>query len=156
MTWSYGGDPSVDDLSEVRYLVQDTDPADQLMTDEEIQFEIDRWAPIYASNVYAASEVAERIAAKFAREVSLSADGVTHGVSELQQKYLTLAERLREMHRDTVGAGAGPYAGAVNAWELWYVDHSVAPLSFGKGMHDNMRASGQDLPSPKPEYPELY
>ncbi len=154
MTWTWSKDPASSDLDEIRYLVQDTDEDDKLLSDEEIQFEIDRWKGVYNSNVYAAAEVAERIAAKFAREVSISADGVSHGVNELQGKYEALALKLREQHKDMVGAGV--YSGGISAWEIWYQDPTIRPLSFGKGMHDNLRAGPQNYPGQIPEHPELY
>lgn len=51
MTWSYSGDPSSSTLDEVRFLIQDTDTTDQLLSNEEINYLIDA----YADDAYSAA-----------------------------------------------------------------------------------------------------
>lgn len=51
MTWSYSGDPSTSALDEVRFLIQDTDTTDQLLSNEEINYLIDG----YADDAYSAA-----------------------------------------------------------------------------------------------------
>ena len=68
MTWTYNGDPASSALSAIRFLIGDTDTADQLVTDEEIA-----WlntesgdTPTSLTALYKASAAAARaIAAKF-------------------------------------------------------------------------------------------
>jgi hypothetical protein len=141
MTWTYSGNPSDDDLNEVRFLVQDTDTTDQLITDEEIEYIIDKWVNVYGSNFMAAAMVAEAIAAKFAREVAYSADGVSVAVEQLQQKYDNLAMSLRDQYKQ-YDIGSGPVVEGV----LYSQgnDPSVKPTLWAVGMHDNSRASSQD------------
>ena len=143
MTWTYSGDPSASDLDEVRFMLQDTDTTDQLMPDEEIQFVIDKWAGVVGSNIWAAAICAETLAAKFAREVSVSGDGVSVAVQDLQDKYDRLAASLREQHKTFAGSGEN---GAIGNGTIFDTtpDASIKPLSFGKGMHDNLRAGQQD------------
>lgn len=142
MTWSYSGDPSASDLDEVRFHLQDTDTTDQLMSDEEIQFTIDKWVDVVGTNLWAAAICAETLAAKFAREVSVSADGVSVSVQDLQDKYDALAMSLREQHKTFTGAAGSPTAnGTVFDVEQ---DDTIRPLAFGKGMHDNIRGGIQD------------
>lgn len=156
MSWTYSGDPSASDLDEVRFYLQDTDTTDQLLSDEEIQFVIDAWYENVGSNLWAASVCAENIAAKFTREVNVSADGVSVDVSSLQQKYNDLATSLRDQHKSRYGAAGGPMAGGTLFDD--YFDSTIKPLSFGKGMHDNIRGGMQDFGGeyvyPLPEYPE--
>lgn len=38
MTWSYSGDPSSSTLDEIRFLIQDTNTSDQLLSNEEINY----------------------------------------------------------------------------------------------------------------------
>jgi len=40
MAWNYSGDPAASDLDYVRYKCGDTNTLDQLLTDEEVAFEI--------------------------------------------------------------------------------------------------------------------
>lgn len=51
MTWSYSGDPSSSTLDEVRFLIQDTDTNDQLLSNEEINYLIAG----YADDAYSAA-----------------------------------------------------------------------------------------------------
>ena len=43
MTFSYTGDPSIDDVSRCRFLIGDTDGSNVLMQDEEIQYIVDTY-----------------------------------------------------------------------------------------------------------------
>jgi hypothetical protein len=153
MSWSYSGDPADGDLEAVRFYVQDTDPNDQLISDEEIEFLIAQWTPIYGSNIMVAAMVAEAIAAKFAREVSYSADGVSIGVNELQTKYDTLAMSLRDQYKQ-YDIGDGPDVGGV----LWSQspDPRIKPTMWAVGMHDNIRGGNQEMDGPfPPSIPEI-
>lgn len=157
MSWTWSGDPANSDVDEVRFYVQDTDTNDQLISDEEIQFTIDKWSTVVGTNVWAAAMVAETLAARFAREVTLSADGVSVGVEQLQAHYDALAMSLREQHKSFTGAAGSPLANGTIFDDKF--DSTIKPLSFGKGMHDNPRAgrqdrSGQGLPPPDLTVPE--
>lgn len=141
MSWSYSGDPADGGVDEVRFLVMDTDSLDQLITNEEIEYLISKWEPIYGSPLMTASMVAESIAAKFAREVSYSADGVSVGVNELQTKYDVLASSLRDQYKEASISG-GPEVGGIMYSDQ--PDPSIRPTIWAVGMHDNVRAGSQD------------
>lgn len=77
MTWSYSGDPGASALDEVRFLIQDTDTSDQLLSDEELSYLITAYADAYSAAVAAvgvliakASKVAEE--SKTVGDLSLS------------------------------------------------------------------------------------
>jgi hypothetical protein len=53
MTWSYSGDPGASTRDEIRFLIQDTDTNDQLLSDEEIDYLISVWTDPYAAAVAA-------------------------------------------------------------------------------------------------------
>lgn len=147
MTFSYSGDPADSDLDAVRFYVQDTVSTDQLISDEEIEFLLLQWTPVYGSNIMVASMVAEAIAAKFAREVAYSADGVSVGVEALQQKFEQLALSLRDQYKQ-YDIGAGPVVeGVLYADQL---DPTLRPTIFAIGMNDNRRAGQQEYGG---EYP---
>lgn len=144
MSFSYSGDPAASNLDEVRYRLGDTDSTNPLLTDEEIQFQINTWVLDTTkgyTNTWAAAECAETIAARFAREVSYSADGVSVGGNELQTKYTELAGTLRSQYDRSQTLG-GPDAGGMIQGEEF--DSTIKPLSFSKGMHDNRRAGQQE------------
>lgn len=150
--FTYSGDPDFNQKDKVRFYLQDTDAADPLLSDQEINHLLNKWMPIWDSEVFIAAIGAEIIAARFAREISYSADGVSVGANELQQKYNDLALSLRDMYKNE-NAGGGPDVGGI-LWEDTY-DPTLAPLSFWRGMHDNVRAGQQDfgggaVPPPNP------
>lgn len=142
MSWSYSGNPGDGDLEAIRFYVQDTDSTDQLISDEEILFLIDQWSPVYGNNLMIAAMAAEAIAAKFAREVAYSADGVSVGVQDLQDKYNALASSLRDQYKQ-YDIGSGPVVEGV----LWgaTLDPGIKPTMFGIGMNDNPRAGKQEF-----------
>lgn len=160
MSWSYSGDPAEGGVDEIRYLVGDTDSADPKATDEEIEYAIAKWEPIYGAQVDAggvaylvAAHIAEQIAAKFASEVSYSADGVSIGVNELQTKYNELAASLRGQ-ASLYDVGGGPDVGGILYSDQ--PDPMIRPTMWAVGMHDNASAGRQDAATPTPAtIPEL-
>jgi hypothetical protein len=140
MSWEYQG-PSASPKDEVRFLIGDTDVEDQLLSDEEIQYLVDTWLTVHGTVFYVASIACETIAAKLAREISYSADGVSVSLSELQEKFERQAETLRTQHKELFVGGA-PDVGGISAYEEQ--DIGIAPLIFGTGMHDERSAGRQD------------
>lgn len=53
MVWSYSGDPGASNLDEIRFLIQDTDTDDQLLSDEEINYLYDSYGDAYSAAVAA-------------------------------------------------------------------------------------------------------
>lgn len=64
MTWSYSGNPGSSTLNEIRFLIQDTDTNDQLLSNEEIEYLVGVWSDAYAAAIAAVSS----LVAKAARE----------------------------------------------------------------------------------------
>lgn len=126
----------------VRFLLQDTDVTNEFFTDSEIEYLIETWYPVRSSFAYVAAVGAEMLSARFASEVSVSADGVSVSVSELQNKYQLLAERLRSQAKEEQAAGAEPITGGI----LWgeFPDPMVKPLTFGVGFMDNYEVGRAD------------
>lgn len=157
MSWTYSGDPADGGVDEIRFLVGDTNSADPLVSDEEIEYVISKWGTVYGDGLDAplalAAVVAEQIASKFASEVSYSADGVSIGVNELQQKYNDLASSLRDQHKQ-FSVGGGPDVGGVLYSDT--PDSSIKPTLFSIGMHDNPSAGNQSVDGPfPPSIPEI-
>jgi len=152
MSFSYSGSPGDSDLDEIRFLVQDTDEEDVLLTDEELDYLITKYMPLYESVYYVSALACETLAARFAREISYSADGVSYQAETLQTKYKQLAEDMRDQYKAAVG-GDGPDVGGILWGETF--DSSINPLMFATGMHDNYEAGQQDFggtkPMPEPE-----
>jgi hypothetical protein len=97
---------------------------------------------------------ARAAAAKFAGEIDVSGDGVSVGLSALQQKFTEAANSLMAQYRQEPGAGTGgPDVGGIDLYE--YRDPSVQPTDMGTGMHDNPLAgyqAGGDGPTAPSEY----
>ena len=139
MAWSYSGDPATGHKDAVRFYVGDIDPSIQLLQDEDIYFLIGKWMPVYNSDLMVAAAAAEIIANHFAREVTVSADGVSVGSDALQQKYDTLAQNLRDMYKiEQQGTPIIP-----GLWDPSW-DPTIKPLRFGIGFMDNYEAGRQD------------
>lgn len=141
MTWSWSGDPATSELDEVRFYVQDTDETFPLISDEEISFLLDRYMPQFGHTLAVAAMVCEVLAAKFARQVDVSADGVSVSMGQLQQRYNDLAVSLRDQYK-VVGA-----ANLATSLDAMFADISVfevEPLVFGVGFMDNFRVGQQD------------
>lgn len=140
MSFTYTSDPLNTPLDAVRFLIGDVDSSEPQLQDAEIEWLIELWSA-KGSLYYPASMAAEAIAAKYSREVTVSADSQSVGMGELQQKYLSLADRLMTQHQQLLAGGLVD-AGGVTTGEQ--PDQTVRPLSFGRAMHDNIEAGRQD------------
>jgi len=167
VSWTYSGDPSTSDLDAVRFWMQDIDERRQLLQNEDINYLLNTWMPNVNSVVFVASVGCEVIAARYADEVQVSADGVSVGVGELQEKYMALAEQLRDQYDEDkiiIGpgggsggggsggdgsGGGGSGGGGAGGWNdsLWGVGHdsTIAHTRFGIGHMDNAWAGRQDF-----------
>lgn len=141
MSWSYSGNPSDSVLDEVRFWCQDTDEQRQLLSDEEVSYLIDKWYPSTGSAIFVASMACEVVSGKLAAEVSISADGVSAQIGELQQRYVNLAARLRDQHKEEIEGSMD-----LDGDRIWSTikDASIAPLVFGVGFTDNYEAGRSD------------
>lgn len=135
MTWSYSGDPGDSALDEIRFLIQDTDTTDQLLSNEEITYLYGAYGDAYSAAVAAvgvliakASKVAEE--SKTVGDLSLS---VKSGARLAQWQALMeslKAERFRRY----------PAAPVVNANALLPTDERVVEdegSDFVMGQMDN-------------------
>ncbi|HLT92462.1 MAG TPA: hypothetical protein VKZ85_16125 [Woeseiaceae bacterium] len=140
MTWSYSGDPGLSAKDEVRFLVGDTDPGEQLVTDEEIEYALAEEGSARAAAVV----VCESIHASLAKEVDKAAGAVRVSLSQKAEHYADLCERLRR--RLAIASGAGAYAGGISRADKQAQRSNpdrVQP-AFRRGMHDNHGALGTD------------
>lgn len=140
MTTTYTA-PGITDKDTVRFLLQDTGTEGWQVTDEEITWAIEQWLPLYGTLPYVASTIADTIAARYAREASYSADGVSVSLGPVGDQYRMLAASLREQHRSLL-VGGFPDVGGITPGEQ--TDEQLALFSFGTQMHDNVEAGPQD------------
>lgn len=148
MTWTYSGVPGTSERDEVRFWTQDVVEDRPLLSDEEIDYLLDKWMETANSVIYVAAVAAEVIAGKLAGEVAVSADGVSVNLSELQDKYMRLAIRLRDQAKLALDQ-------AIDLPEDIHthnamIDASLEPLVFGIGFMDNWEAGRADYGNYKP------
>lgn len=133
-TWTYSGDPGASDLDAVRFLVQDTDAANQLLGDEELL-----WLLAENPNVYkAAAEACRRLATQRPYDsVSTTVGGLSESESGTGRWYVELADRL-ERQATQHGAVAVPLAGGIDATRKAVVaaDQALTPPRFTSGQFD--------------------
>jgi hypothetical protein len=62
---TYSGNPANSDLDQVRFLLGDTDVdgGNALFSDQEIQWGVNVWGPLYGSDILVAAQLAENAAA---------------------------------------------------------------------------------------------
>lgn len=92
-TWTYSGGTVIsEDLDLVRLRIGDTNSADPLLYDEEINVYLTAWP----DNVdFAAAGCCEAIAAKYARDFNFAADGQSFNRRERVEHYMNLAASFR-------------------------------------------------------------
>lgn len=137
MTWSYSGDPADDDLNATRFLIGDTDSSDQLVSDEEIEFLISSEDSVYL----AAATALEALSSKFARENSISGDGLSVS-AQRSQAFQQRAVELRKQDKRVRRKGGLPeFTGAKRTRPK---DSEYQPHVFGEEMHDIPGGSDED------------
>lgn len=135
MTWEYSGDPSTSDKDAVRFLLGDTNDADQQLQDEEIA-----WLLLQHTNPFLAGALgAERIASKYARLTSKSVGGLSISYGDRQSQYSNLAAALRE-EAERTGATPTPFSLAASKAdkELREQDDDLNLVPLSIGMMDNL------------------
>jgi len=107
MSWTYGGDPAGSLRDRVRFLVGDTEAAQPLASDGEVDWSLAR----HGSPAAAAAALARALAARFARQVDLSIGDLSRAAAQQHAHFLALAERLA---REAASEGVGLHAGALD------------------------------------------
>jgi hypothetical protein len=92
MAWTYTDDPGGVPRDAVRFALGDTDPADPQCSDGQVEY-----ALADQGNVpkLAAALLADRLAARYAREEATSVDGISLGGAGRSSAYRLLATTLR-------------------------------------------------------------
>lgn len=109
--WSYSGDPTSSPKDEVRFLVGDTNTADQQLQDGEISYTISLVygaQPPASGNYLPAAYCADAIASKYGRQADKAVGDLHISYSQRMKSFLQLGQKLRT--RATL-AGVPVYAG---------------------------------------------
>lgn len=152
-TWSYSGDPASSDKDAVRFYLQDVEEAEPFLSDEEINHLVNTYLDRFKSPIAVAALAAEILSNRFAREMSVSGDGVSIDTAALQQRFNEVATNLRELYKQESHTEVflDDFSGVL----AHGFDDSLAPLSFGLGMHDFYEAGSQFHGRPPRHYSDL-
>lgn len=118
MTWSYSGNPASSSLNAVRFLVGDTDSADPIVTDEEINFAIGINSDVYAASVI----VIKAIIAKYSRDVDSQIESVRVSSSQRVSHFTNLLNSYESVVQDSEGLGT-PVVSGVSVSDMEDVDN---------------------------------
>lgn len=122
MAWTYSGDPAASERDALRYRIGDTEPADPLRTDEELDYEL----AIGGGVTLAAARACDGLMAKFARLCDVSDGDVSVRYGQKAEHYAALAATLRA----EAGAAGSPTPIAAPP--------DPDPPVFAVGMFDNL------------------
>jgi hypothetical protein len=124
----------VSDLDKVRFYTGDTDSAAPIFSDEEITGAL----TIYGTSIQTAIGMADAMAAKYARRITMTIDGATFDYSNLAKQFAELGERLREQALEVAGALGAPFVGGVSIADIDNNDADTdrPPSRFKVGMDD--------------------
>lgn len=138
MSWSYSGDPSSSQKDEVRFLLGDTDVANQLISDEEIAYLLTK----YSSPLGAAAHGARAIAAKLTSVVDEKTGDISVSNSKLASQYRDLAEQLQGQIGET---DIMVYAGGISESDVLSNEQDTDRVDgeFEIGMDDDITGFGQ-------------
>ena len=105
MTWTYDAEVLTDDtdedyrMTEVRFLVGDTDETIPLVQDEEIGMVLNQYPPTDDKPAWlAAAHVCDAIAGKFARKMQQTLGPLSASNQQQYEHYLQLAQQMRVLH----------------------------------------------------------
>ncbi len=96
-TWTYSGDPATSDRDAVRFLVQDTNDEDQLLSDEEVDYLLAQHGDVGATAVAACLALATRYAQRAVDSKS---------VGDLKIEYADRAQAFRDLAKELRRSGA--------------------------------------------------
>ena len=140
MSWNYSGDPSSSDLDAVRFLVGDTNSADQQLSDEEINYLLAQ----YGSPGAASAAAVRTLIAKYARLVDKTVGDLSISYSQRLTAYQALLAQLEEQQAvRTAGLVVGGISKARKATVQADADR-VAP-AFERSQFERDPTSGELL-----------
>jgi hypothetical protein len=135
MAWTYGADPAGSNRDAVRLLIGDTDTTDQQLQDSELDYFLGLFGVAGDERVVpAAIRSCEALAAKYARQVDTTNQGLSVGASKRSEHYRTLADSLRDLETTVaeVFLGGNTYSEA----KLMDENTDLIPPTFRRAQDD--------------------
>lgn len=94
--WNYSGDPGASPIDEVHFLAGDTNSADPLLQDEEINLLLALYPkPLDRPAYLAAAAACDAIAAKFARKMNGAVGPLSNQAEQQYLHYVQMAQQYR-------------------------------------------------------------
>ena len=139
MSWTYSCDPSASDKDAVRWKVGDTNSDDQIVQDEEIEYELSQFSGDSRAVIKAAINVAKGIAAKFARESTYRIGQVSETLSRKAEAYQRLVEELTDELKTSAYRNVLPamVAHSISLKQAQEDNTDRVKPAFTIGMHDD-------------------
>jgi len=130
-SWTYSGNPAASDKDAARFLIGDTDGADQLLSDEEIEWLLGESTSVYG----AAAKALETIVAQ-GRFVDKSVGDLSLSASQRAEQAMALVKTYRAK---AAKAAAVPYIGGVSVAEKQAQERNpdVPSPAFRRGQFDH-------------------
>lgn len=113
MTFTYSASDLSTNLARVRLMIGDTDSADPLLTDEEINY----FLSLNSDPTKAAALAARAVAGKFAKLADKSVESVSVRYSQKAEGYFKLADQI-EAQSALAGTLAGPSATGIKISQI--------------------------------------
>jgi len=135
MAWTYGADPAGSNRDAVRLLIGDTDTTDQQLQDSEVDYFLGLFGVAGDDRVVpAAIRSCEALAAKYARQVDTTNQGLSVGASKRSEHYRKLADDLRDLETTVaeVFLGGNTYSEA----KLMDENTDLIPPTFRRAQND--------------------
>lgn len=131
MAWTYGGDPSKNNLDAVRYLVRDADEADPIVQDEEINFALSQ----NGNNLYrAAADVCDAIALELGRQLDFNGPQAW----DSNKKYEQYKQMATDFRARAAKRGVSIFAGGISVADKQSRSDDTDRVAndFTKTLHD--------------------
>ncbi len=129
--WGYSGDPANSNLDAVRYLVRDTDSADPVILDDEIEFVLSQ----NGNNLYrSAADVCDTIALELGRQLTFTGP-IAESAKEKFEQYKQMAEEYRIK---AAKRGVAVFAGGISV-----ADKTTRALDSDRTPNDFTRDTGK-------------
>jgi hypothetical protein len=111
MAWTYSGNPADSAKDEIRFLIQDTDQANPLVSDEEIAYAIAHETTTLAAAAFCLEALAAKFAARADTTLTSGSDTVRKSYSKMAEGFASLAVTLRARVTLTSSTGAPWHGG---------------------------------------------
>ncbi len=133
MSWNYSGNPQDSERDEVRFLMGDTNTADQLVSDQEVAYAITK-----QSNLRLAAAILLRhLSAVYSRMVTNRVGDVSSNCSDMAKQFKAKADELDPNNMAQSGVVIPVFGGvSVEDKQVILDDEDTVPASFYKGEDD--------------------